>query len=82
MMAEIVEVPEMVTEQEIVVEEDPVENVVDIEEIATEVYYYQSEQEVLASSMKSIMPPKVFESFAGYFEEPTTGSCPRYEEKK
>ncbi|KAJ0726990.1 hypothetical protein HanPI659440_Chr12g0476831 [Helianthus annuus] len=32
--------------------------------------------------MKSIMPPKVFESFAGFFEEPMTGSCPRYEEKK
>ncbi|XP_035835853.1 uncharacterized protein LOC110888423 [Helianthus annuus] len=89
MMAEIVEVPEMVTEPEmiveevpVVVEEVPVENVVDIEEIAAEVYYYQSEQEVLESSMKSIMPPKVFESFAGYFEEPTTGTCPRYEEKK
>ncbi|KAJ0556872.1 hypothetical protein HanRHA438_Chr07g0305591 [Helianthus annuus] len=89
MMAEVVEVPEMVTESEIVaedvsvvVEDIPVENVIDIEEIAAEVYYYQSEQEVLASSMKSIMPPKVFESFAGYFEEPMTGSCPRYEEKK
>ncbi|XP_022024416.1 uncharacterized protein LOC110924731 [Helianthus annuus] len=82
MMAEIVEVPEMVTEPEMVVEDVPVDNVVDIEEIAVEFYYYQSEQEVLASSMKSIMPPKVFESFVGYFEEPTTGSCPRYEEKK
>ncbi|XP_021980562.1 uncharacterized protein LOC110876710 [Helianthus annuus] len=82
MMAEIVEVPEMVTEPEMVIEDVSVENVVDIEEIVAEVYYYQSEQEVLASSMKSIMPPKVFESFAGYLEEPTTGSCPRYEEKK
>ncbi|KAJ0603966.1 putative transcription factor interactor and regulator CCHC(Zn) family [Helianthus annuus] len=89
MMAEIVEVPEMVTKPEMIVEDVPVvvkdvpvENVIDIEEIAAEVYYYQSEQEVLASSMKSIMPPKVFESFAGFFEEPTTGSCPRYEEEK
>ncbi|XP_022027101.1 uncharacterized protein LOC110928394 [Helianthus annuus] len=88
-MAEIVEVSEMVTEPEIVtedvsvvIEEIPTENVIDIEEIAAEVYYYQSEQEVLASSMKSIMPPKVFESFAGYFEELKTGSCPRFEEKK
>ncbi|XP_022008169.1 uncharacterized protein LOC110907502 [Helianthus annuus] len=70
---EIVEVPEMVTEPEVVVEEVPVvvedvpvENMIDIEEITAEVYYYQSEQEV----------------FASYFEEPTTGSCPRYEEKK
>ena len=32
--------------------------------------------------MKSVMPPNVFDSFAGYFEEPRTGSCPRFEEKK
>ncbi|XP_022003992.2 uncharacterized protein LOC110901472 [Helianthus annuus] len=89
MMAEVVEISEMVSEPEIVTEDVSVvaeevfvENVVDIEEIAAEVYYYQSEQEVLASSMKSIMPPKIFESFAGYFEEPKTGSCPRFEEKK
>ncbi|XP_022030580.1 uncharacterized protein LOC110931496 [Helianthus annuus] len=89
MMAEIVEVSEIVTEPEMIAEDVPavvedvsVENVVDIEEIAAEVYYYQSEQEVLASSLKSIIPPKMFESFAGFFEEPTTGSCPRYEEKK
>ncbi|XP_021985611.1 uncharacterized protein LOC110881756 [Helianthus annuus] len=89
MMAEVVEISEMVSEPEIVTEdvsvvaeEVSVENVVDIEEIAAEVYYYQSEQEVLASSMKSIMPPKIFESFAGYFEEPKTGSCPRFEDNK
>ncbi|XP_021974503.1 uncharacterized protein LOC110869568 [Helianthus annuus] len=82
MMAEIVELPEMVTKPEMIVEDVPVENVVDFEEIAAEIYYYQSEQEVLASTMKSIMRPKVFESFAGYFKEPMTGSCPRYEEKK
>ncbi|MFS7997519.1 hypothetical protein Hanom_Chr12g01142731 [Helianthus anomalus] len=50
--------------------------------MAAEVYYYQTEHEVLASSLKSIMPPKVFDSFAGFFEEPTTGLCPQYEVKK
>ncbi|XP_035832028.1 uncharacterized protein LOC118481047 [Helianthus annuus] len=80
---------EVVTEPEIVdevvsevVEEIPTENVIDVEEIAAEVYYYQSQQEELAYTMKSIMPPNVFDSFAGYFEEPRTGSCPRFEEKK
>ncbi|MFS7938443.1 hypothetical protein Hanom_Chr05g00439761 [Helianthus anomalus] len=32
--------------------------------------------------MKSIMPPNVFDSFAEYFEEPRTGTCPRFEEEK
>ena len=32
--------------------------------------------------MKSVLPPEISESFAGYFEEPRTGSCPRFEEKK
>ncbi|XP_021996076.1 uncharacterized protein LOC110893269 [Helianthus annuus] len=88
-MAEVVAISEMVSEPEIVTEDVSVvaeevsaENVVDIEEIAAEMYYYQSEQEVLASSMKSITPPKIFESFAGYFEEPKTGSCQRFEDKK
>ncbi|XP_035843927.1 uncharacterized protein LOC118490410 [Helianthus annuus] len=65
-----------------VVEEIPTENVIDVEEIAAEVYYYQSQQEELVYTMKSVMPPNVFNSFAGYFEEPRTGSCPRFEEKK
>ncbi|XP_021974896.1 uncharacterized protein LOC110870008 [Helianthus annuus] len=81
-MAEIVEESESVVEPEVVNEEVSVDNVADLEEIVAEVYYYQSEKEVLASSLKSIMPPKVFDSFAGFFEEPTTGLCPRYEVKK
>ncbi|XP_022031046.1 uncharacterized protein LOC110931986 [Helianthus annuus] len=89
MMAEVVEISEMVSEPETVTEnvsevaeEVSVDNVVDVEEIVAEVYYYQSKQEELAYTMKSILPPNVFESFVGYFEEPKTGSCPRFEEKK
>ncbi|XP_035845277.1 uncharacterized protein LOC118491532 [Helianthus annuus] len=89
MMAEVVEISEVVNELEIVdevvsevVEEIPTEIVIDVEEIAAEVYYYQSQQEELVYTMKSVMPPNVFDSFAGYFEEPRTGYCPRFEEKK
>ncbi|XP_021995902.1 uncharacterized protein LOC110893090 [Helianthus annuus] len=81
-MAKIVEVPESVVETEVISEDVSEESSVDLEEIAAEVYYYQSEQEVLASSLKSIMPPNVFNSFAGYFSEPTTGSCPQYDVEK
>ncbi|MCQ7285353.1 hypothetical protein NP026_23640, partial [Salmonella enterica] len=66
----------------VVADEVSGENTVNIEEIAADVHYYQSEQEVLGSLMKSVLPPKISESFAGYFEEPKTGSCPRFEEKK
>ncbi|XP_035837234.1 uncharacterized protein LOC118485097 [Helianthus annuus] len=89
MMAEVVEISEMVSEPEtvtedvsVIAEEVSAENAVNIEEIAAEVYCYQSEQEVLGSLMKSVLPTKISESFAGYFEEPKTGSCPRFEEKK
>ncbi|XP_021975488.1 uncharacterized protein LOC110870613 [Helianthus annuus] len=89
MMAEVVEISEMVSEPErvaedvsVVVEEVSADNAVDMEEIAAGVYYYQSEQKVLGSLMKSVLPPNISESFAGYFEEPRTGSCPRFEEKK
>ncbi|XP_022019207.1 uncharacterized protein LOC110919241 [Helianthus annuus] len=88
-MAEVVEISETVSEPEVVAEDVSVvveevsgDNVVNIEEIAAEVYYYQLEQEVLGSLMKSVLPPNISESFAGYFEEPKTGSCPRFEEKK
>ncbi|XP_035836918.1 neurofilament medium polypeptide-like [Helianthus annuus] len=88
-MAEVVEISKMVSEPEtvtedvsVVVEEVSADNAADMEEIAAGVYYYQSEQEVLGSLMKSVLPPKFSESFAGYFEEPKTGSCPRFEEKK
>ncbi|XP_022003752.1 uncharacterized protein LOC110901220 [Helianthus annuus] len=66
MMAEIVEEPEIVVEPEVVVEDASVDSMASIEELAAEVYYYQSEQKVLAS----------------FFEEPTTRLCPRFEEKK
>ncbi|KAJ0882499.1 putative transcription factor interactor and regulator CCHC(Zn) family [Helianthus annuus] len=60
MMAEVVEISEVVTEPEIVdevvsevVEEIPTENVIDVEEIAAEVYYYQSQQEELFRGTKN-----------------------------
>ncbi|MFS8019562.1 hypothetical protein Hanom_Chr15g01405221 [Helianthus anomalus] len=81
-MAEILEEPECVVEIEEVSEVTSEESLVDLEEFAAEVYYYQSEQEVIASSFKSIMPPNMFESFAGFFNEPTTGVCPRYDVEK
>ncbi|MFS7918078.1 hypothetical protein Hanom_Chr03g00196661 [Helianthus anomalus] len=58
------------------------ENLAELEEAVAEVYYYQSEQEVIANSFKSIMPPNMFDSFAGFFSEPTTGFCPQYEVEK
>ncbi|KAJ0614970.1 putative transcription factor interactor and regulator CCHC(Zn) family [Helianthus annuus] len=66
MMDEIVEEPEIVVEPEVVVEDVTVDSVAGIEELVAEVYYYQSEQEVLASSFKSIMPSKIFESFCRF----------------
>ncbi|XP_021979637.1 uncharacterized protein LOC110875741 [Helianthus annuus] len=64
MMAEVVEISEVVTEPEVVdevvsevVEEIPTENVIDVEELAAEAYYYQSQQEELVYTMKSVMPP-------------------------
>ncbi|KAJ0513477.1 putative transcription factor interactor and regulator CCHC(Zn) family [Helianthus annuus] len=59
MMAEVVEISEMVSEPEIVAEdisevfeEVSAENVVDLEEIAAEVYYYQSEHEVILKNQR------------------------------
>ncbi|KAJ0494653.1 putative transcription factor interactor and regulator CCHC(Zn) family [Helianthus annuus] len=76
MMAEIVEEPEPETSEvsEVMTEESYAE----LEEAATAVYYYQSEQEVIANTFKSIMPSNVFDSFAGFFSESTTGFCPQY----
>ncbi|KAM0035511.1 putative transcription factor interactor and regulator CCHC(Zn) family [Helianthus debilis subsp. tardiflorus] len=79
MMAEIVEEPERTVETEEILSEESLAN---HEEAAAEVYYYQSEQEIIASSFKSIMPPNMFDSFAGFFNEPTTGFCPRYDVEK
>ncbi|MFS8021448.1 hypothetical protein Hanom_Chr16g01427511 [Helianthus anomalus] len=52
------------------------ESYAELEEAAETVYYYQSEQEVITNTFKSIMPSNVFDSFAGFFGEPTTGFCP------
>ncbi|KAJ0948207.1 putative transcription factor interactor and regulator CCHC(Zn) family [Helianthus annuus] len=82
MMTEIVEEPECVVETEVVSEVVSEESLTDLEEAAAEVYYYQSEQEIIASSFKSIMPPNMFESYAGFFSEPTSGFCPQYDVEK
>ncbi|MFS7917069.1 hypothetical protein Hanom_Chr03g00184731 [Helianthus anomalus] len=89
MIAEVVEISETVSGPEtvsedvsVVTEEVSTDSAVDMEEIAAGVYYYQSEQEVIGSLMKSVLSPNISESFAGFFEEPRTGSCPRFEEKK
>ncbi|KAJ0690939.1 hypothetical protein HanOQP8_Chr11g0423561 [Helianthus annuus] len=82
MMAEIVEEPECIVEIEEVSEVMSEESLADLEEAAAEVYYYQSEQEIIASSFKSIMPPNMFDSFTGFFSEPTTGFCPQYDAEK
>ncbi|XP_022019111.1 uncharacterized protein LOC110919139 [Helianthus annuus] len=82
MMAEIVEEPECGVETEDVSEVMIEESLADLEEAAAEVYYYQSKQEIIASSLKSIMPPNMFDSFAGFFSEPTTGFCPQYNVEK
>ncbi|XP_022032415.1 uncharacterized protein PFB0765w-like [Helianthus annuus] len=81
-MAEIFEEPECVVEAEDVGEVMSEESLAELEEVAAEVYYYQSEQEIIASSFKSIMPLNMFDSFAGFFSEPTTGFCPQYDVKK
>ncbi|MFS8019436.1 hypothetical protein Hanom_Chr15g01403751 [Helianthus anomalus] len=52
------------------------ESLANLEEVAAEIYYYQSEQVVIASSFKSLIPPNMSESFEGFFKEPTTGFCP------
>ncbi|MFS7929148.1 hypothetical protein Hanom_Chr04g00329081 [Helianthus anomalus] len=75
----IVEEPESVVENEDVVEVLSEESFAELEEVAAEVYYYQSEQEIIASTFKSIIPPNMFDSFAGFFSEPTTGLCPCYD---
>ncbi|MFS7964705.1 hypothetical protein Hanom_Chr08g00753431 [Helianthus anomalus] len=77
MMAEIVEEPEPEIEESV-----NEENVDDLEETEAAVYYYQSEQEVIANTFKSIIPSNVFDSFAGFFNESTTGYCPQYEDEK
>ncbi|XP_035832056.1 uncharacterized protein LOC110870582 [Helianthus annuus] len=51
-------------------------------ESVTEFLNFQSRQEEFVYTMKSILPPNVFDSFADYFEEPRTGICPRFEAVK
>ncbi|KAJ0645960.1 putative transcription factor interactor and regulator CCHC(Zn) family [Helianthus annuus] len=75
MMAEITEesdVPKIVEEVGEVMSE---ESYAELEEAATAVYYYQSEQEVITNTFKSIIPSNMFDSFAGFFGEPTMGFC-------
>ncbi|MFS7979688.1 hypothetical protein Hanom_Chr10g00930651 [Helianthus anomalus] len=58
------------------------ESLADLEEAAATVYYYQSELDVIANTFKSIMPSNVFDTFVGFFAEPTTGFYPQYEVEK
>ncbi|KAJ0589142.1 putative transcription factor interactor and regulator CCHC(Zn) family [Helianthus annuus] len=43
---------------------------------------FESRREEFIYTMKSILPPNVFGSFADFFEDPRTGTCPRFEAKK
>ncbi|MFS7892269.1 hypothetical protein Hanom_Chr00s000549g01649411 [Helianthus anomalus] len=80
MMAEIIEEPECVVETEEVGEVTSEESLAELEEAGVEVYYYQLEHEIIANSFKSIIPPNMFDSFEGFFIEPTTGFCLQYDE--
>ncbi|MFS7987155.1 hypothetical protein Hanom_Chr11g01019111 [Helianthus anomalus] len=58
-MAKIVEEPECVVETDEFNEVTSEENLANLEEVVAEVYYYQSEQEVIATSFKLVMPPNM-----------------------
>ncbi|MFS7962296.1 hypothetical protein Hanom_Chr08g00725001 [Helianthus anomalus] len=76
-------VPEVVDEVvPEVVEKVSTEGAAEVEETVAEVLNYQSQQEKFDYTMKSIMPSNVFDSFADCFEEPRTGTYPRFEEQK
>ncbi|KAJ0496272.1 putative transcription factor interactor and regulator CCHC(Zn) family [Helianthus annuus] len=77
---EVVEVVDQVVPE--VVKEVSTDSSAKAEESVTEVLNFQSRQEEFFYTMKSILPPNVFDSFADYFEEPRTGTCPRFEAEK
>ncbi|KAM0052324.1 putative transcription factor interactor and regulator CCHC(Zn) family [Helianthus debilis subsp. tardiflorus] len=69
------EIPEAVAE-------DSVKNSAEAEEVISDVLSFGSRREEFIYTMKSIIPPNVFDDFADFFEDPRTGTCPRYEAKK
>ncbi|XP_035835871.1 golgin subfamily A member 6-like protein 1 [Helianthus annuus] len=69
------EVPEIVKDVSM---EDSEKN----EETVSDVLSFKSRREEFVYTMKSILPPNVFGSFADYFEDPRTGTCPRFEAEK
>ncbi|XP_035834205.1 uncharacterized protein LOC118482698 [Helianthus annuus] len=77
---EVMEVADQVVPE--VVEKDSTDSSAKAGESVTEFLNFQSRQEEFVYTMKSILPPNVFDSFADYFEEPRTGTCPRFETKK
>ncbi|XP_035842133.1 uncharacterized protein LOC110924517 [Helianthus annuus] len=77
---EVVEIVDQVIPE--VVEKVSTDSSAKAEESVTEVLNFQSRQEEFVYTMKSILPPNVFDSFADYFEEPRTGTCPRFEAEK
>ncbi|KAJ0742228.1 putative transcription factor interactor and regulator CCHC(Zn) family [Helianthus annuus] len=90
MMAEVVEITKTGAESEVfekeevpeVVKEVSMEDFAKAEESVSDVLSFQSRREEFVYTMKSILPPNVFGSFADYFEDPRTGMCPRFEAEK
>ncbi|XP_022040508.1 uncharacterized protein LOC110943059 [Helianthus annuus] len=77
---EVVEVVDQMIPE--IVEKVSTDSSAKAEESVIEVLNFQSRQEEFVYTMKSILPPNVFDSFADYFEEPRTGTCPRFEAEK
>ncbi|KAJ0938277.1 putative transcription factor interactor and regulator CCHC(Zn) family [Helianthus annuus] len=84
-------VPEIVIEEVIEgVDQEIQEVVTDVsvkysakaEESVSDDLSFESRREEFIYTMKSILPPNVFGSFADFFEDPRTGTCPRFEAKK
>ncbi|XP_035834086.1 uncharacterized protein LOC118482627 [Helianthus annuus] len=77
---EVMEVDDQVVPE--VVKEVSTDSSAKAEASVSEILNFQSRQEEFVYTMKSILPPNVFDSFADYFEEPRTGTCPRFEAEK
>ncbi|KAJ0576488.1 putative transcription factor interactor and regulator CCHC(Zn) family [Helianthus annuus] len=69
------EIPETFTE-------DSVKDSAKAEEVISDDLSFGYQREESIYTMKSILSPNVFDTFADFFEDPRTGTCPRFEAKK
>ncbi|KAJ0452878.1 putative transcription factor interactor and regulator CCHC(Zn) family [Helianthus annuus] len=69
------EIPETFTE-------DSVKDSAKAEEVVSDDLSFGYQREEFIYTMKSIFSPNVFDTFADFFEDPRTGTCPRFEAKK